>query len=91
MIHYQFNPDEFDLITSYTSMTSSEEPTLYPADYSMEPNSCTLPGSENQIQVETLPINLANYYQEIDRQRVKLKAAFARGESLENSCPGLLD
>jgi hypothetical protein len=91
MTQYQFNPDEFDLITSYISMTSSEEPTLYPADYSMEPNSYILPSSENQIQAETLPLNLANYYQEINRQRAKLKAAFARGESYANSCPGLLD
>jgi hypothetical protein len=91
MTQYQFNQDEFDLITSYTSMTSTEELLIYHADYSMEPNSCTLPGSENQIQVEISPVNLANYYQEIDRQRAKLKAAFARGESHANSCPGLLD
>jgi hypothetical protein len=91
MTQYQFNPDEFDLITSYTSMTSSEEPTLYPADYSMEPNSCLIHGSENQTTPKPLSPKLENYYLEIDRQRAKLKAAFARGDSHANSCRGLLE
>jgi hypothetical protein len=91
MTNYEFNPDEFDLITSYTSMTSSETPTLYPADYSMEPNSCLLSNPENLTQIKPLQVSLEEYYQEIERQRAKLKAAFVRGESHVNSCPGLLD
>jgi hypothetical protein len=91
MTQYQFNPDEFDLIASYTSMTSSETPTLYPADYSMEPNSCVLPISENQMPSVQPSIDLTNYYKDIDQRRQALKAAITRGEVSQNSCPGLLD